>query len=321
MLDPQAAAFLAAGRENGARPVHELSVDQARVAGLAYLDLQRPVDEPVEVEHRFISGPTADLPVRIYRPAGTAPGPAVLMLHGSGWVICNLDVADRPARRLALDTGLTVVTVNYQKAPEHPYPVPLDDSYAALEWMSCNAGDLGIDAGRIAVVGDSVGGNLAAAVALRARGRIPLAAQALLYPALDAGLTTASYSAHGDNGISREDMAWFWAHYLGGDANPRSPEVSPLHASDLSGLPPTFIATASHDVLHDEGEQYADRLRDAGVSVEHRDYAGMIHGFFWMDAVLDRARDLQLDLARFLIAGTGGRAGRAPQGRARVETP
>ncbi|GAB3308331.1 alpha/beta hydrolase fold domain-containing protein [Epidermidibacterium keratini] len=307
-LDPQAVAFLEAGRQAAVPPIHQLSVADARQAGLAYLGLQRPVDEAVEVEHRFISGPTADLPVRIYRPASGDAGPTVLMLHGSGWVICNLDVADVPARRLAVDSGLTVVTVNYQKAPEHPYPVPLDDCYAALEWMVDSADSLGIDPQRIAVVGDSAGGNLAAAVALRARERreISLAAQALLYPALDARLEAPSYSLHSANGISRDDMAWFWAHYLGPEGDPDAAAISPLRAGDLSGLAPAFIATASHDVLRDEGEQYAELLREAGVPVEHREYAGMIHGFFWMDGVLDRARDLQLDLAAFLRRTLGG---------------
>lgn len=307
-LDAQARDFLEAGRRAGVPPIHQLTVAEARKAGLSYLALQRPVTEPIEVEHRFIGGPTAELPIRIYRPESATPGPTVLMLHGSGWVICNLDVADRPARRLAVDSGMTVVTVNYQKAPEHPYPAPLDDSYAALQWIACDSGDLGFDRQRIAVVGDSAGGNLAAALALRARGQIPLAAQALLYPALDARLSAPSYSLHSANGISREDMAWFWGHYLSGGADRADAEVSPLLARDLSGLPPAFIATASHDVLRDDGAEYAARLRTAGVPVEHREYAGMIHGFFWMDAVLDRARELQLDLARFLVATTAGRA-------------
>lgn len=294
-LDPQAAAHLAASAS--APPVAALDVPAARLSGLGYLALQRPAPAMAEVEHRFVPGPTADLPIRVYRPHGVRDGaPVLVVLHGSGWVICNLDVVDEPARVLADDTGLVVVTVNYQKAPEHPFPVPLDDCVATVRWVRDHAGELRVDPDRIAVVGDSAGGNLAAAVARE----VPVAAQALLYPALDHRRGSASYGSMGGYELSADDMAWFWGHYLGSYEPGSDPRVSPLLAEDVGGLPPAYVATAGHDVLRDEGEAYASRLADAGVPVTARRYDGMIHGFWWMDGVLDESRTLQLDLAAWL---------------------
>lgn len=301
-LHPQAAAHLAAGVD--APGIASVTVAQARAAGLGYLALQRRAPVMAHVEHRFIPGPTADLPVRILRPRLTVePQPAVVVLHGSGWVICNLDIVDEPARMLASDSGLVVVTVNYQKAPEHRFPAPLDDSVAAIRWVHDNAGPLGLDASRIGVVGDSAGGNLAAAATAElVTAGMPVAAQALLYPALDQRRACASYADFARGfGLDAEDMTWFWGHYVD-DADGADPRVSPLRAQRVDHLPPTYVATAGCDVLRDEGEAYAARLSAAGVPVTSRRYDGMIHGFWWMDAVLDDARTLQLDLADFLRA-------------------
>lgn len=300
-LDPQAAAHLAAAA--AAPPIASMTVPEARQALWSYLELQRPAPAGVGVEHRFIPGPTADLPIRVLRPEGSSQvTPVVVILHGSGWVAANLDLVDEPARVLAIDTGMTVVTVNYQKAPEHPFPTPLDDCVAAIRWVLDHGADLGIDPARLAVVGDSAGGNLAAAATAElVADDVDVTAQALLYPALDHRRSSDSYRelAHG-HGLDAADMAWFWTHYLGGQTSPDDARVSPLLATEVSHLPTTFVATASHDVLRDEGEAYAERLRDSGVDVELRRYAGMIHGFWWMDAVLDQSRTLQLDLAAFL---------------------
>ena len=170
-LDPQAATFLAEAAAAGDPPVEALSIADARLSGLGFLDLQGEPEEVARVVHRFIPGPTADLPVRIYYPDGEGPFPAVVWFHGSGWVICNLDVNDVPARALTNRSGCVVIAVNYQKAPEHPFPVPFDDCWATLQWVRANAVALGVDPARIAVGGDSSGGNLAAAVALRIRRR------------------------------------------------------------------------------------------------------------------------------------------------------
>ena len=300
-LHPQARAHLAATAT--APGIATLSVSDARLAALGYLDLQRPAPAMAQVQHRFIPGPTADLPVRIYRPTqDRGPHPVIVVLHGSGWVIGNLDLVDEPARVLARDTGYVVLAVNYQKAPEHPFPIPLQDCVSTVRWVHSHASELGVDPNRLAVVGDSAGGNLAAATTAELVGSdVTIAAQALLYPALDHRMAAPSYAdlAH-SFGLDAADMAWFWNHYVdvGDGADPR---VSPLRANNFGHLPPTFVATASHDVLRDEAEAYAGLLLDAGVDVIAQRYPGMIHGFWWMDGVLDDSRTLQRDLASFLV--------------------
>lgn len=301
-LDPQAAAYLAATAD--AATVATMTVPQARIALMGYLELQLHLPDVMAVQHRFIPGPTADLPIRIIRPRpATEPQPAVVLLHGSGWVACNLDVIEEPARRLALDTGFVVVTVNYQKAPEHPFPIPLDDSVAGIRWVLDHAIELGIDPERVAVAGDSAGGNLAAAATtqLAAEGT-PIAAQALLYPALDRRQDADSYREFGSGyGLGAADMAWFWGHYAAAELAD-DPRVSPLRSAESAALPATFVATAGHDVLREEGEEYARLLSARGIPVLAKRYPGMIHGFWLMDAALDQSRTLQRDLADFLVA-------------------
>lgn len=310
-LHPQARAHLAATAT--APGIATLSVSDARLAALGYLDLQRPAPAMAQVQHRFIPGPTADLAVRIYRPTQDwGPHPVIVVLHGSGWVIGNLDLVDEPARVLARDTGYVVLAVNYQKAPEHPFPIPLQDCVSTVRWVYSHASELGVDPNRLAVVGDSAGGNLAAATTAELAGTdVTIAAQALLYPALDRRMAAPSYAdfAHGF-GLDAADMAWFWNHYVdaGDGADPR---VSPLRATNFGHLPPTFVATASHDVLRDEAEAYAGLLLDAGVDVIAQRYPGMIHGFWWMDGVLDDSRTLQSDLAKFLV----DRLSRSPESK------
>lgn len=310
-LHPQARAHLTATAT--APGIATLSVSDARLAALGYLDLQRPAPAMAQVQHRFIPGPTADLPVRIYRPTqDRGPRPVIVVLHGSGWVIGNLDLVDEPARVLARDTGYVVLAVNYQKAPEHPFPIPLQDCVSTVRWVHSHASELGVDPNRLAVVGDSAGGNLAAATTAELAGTdVTIAAQALLYPVLDQRMAAPSYAdfAHGF-GLDAADMAWFWNHYVdvGDGADPR---VSPLRANNFGHLPPTFVATASHDVLRDEAEAYAGLLLDAGVDVIAQRHPGMIHGFWWMDGVLDDSRTLQKDLASFLV----DRLSRSPESK------
>lgn len=304
-LHPQARAHLAAAAT--APGIATLSVPEARLAALAYLDLQRPAPTIAQVEHRFFPGPTADLPVRIYRPTRSrGPHPVIVVLHGSGWVIGNLDLVDEPARVLARDTGYVVVAVNYQKAPEHRFPIPLQDCVAGVRWVHTHAAELDVDPRRLAVVGDSAGGNLAAGTTAELAGSdITVSAQGLLYPALDRRMTAPSYADFARGfGLDAVDMAWFWNHYVDESAG-ADPRVSPLRANSFAQLPPTFVATAGHDVLRDEAESYAGMLRDAGVEVQAKRYPGMIHGFWWMDGVLDDSLLLQRDLADFLVASLG----------------
>src|SRR5690242_15628404 len=246
-LDPQVKALLEQMAEAGQPPFEHMSVPQARQAAWAFADLQGPAPEIAQVEHRFVPGPTADLPVRIYRPAGAGSRPAIVYFHGSGWVILNIEVCDATMRALANDTGCVVVAVNYQKAPEHKFPVPFDDAWAGLRWTAAHAAELNVDPARIAVGGDSAGGNLAAAVAIKARdeGGPPLAFQLLIYPATehDVDKTSALQNAEGYL-LQRETMRWFWGHYLDGATAEPDWRASPLRAASLAGLPPALVVTA-----------------------------------------------------------------------------
>ncbi len=299
-LHPQADALLEQMREAGVRPFEELSVAEAREAAWGYVALAGEPQEVADVRTTLIPGPTADIPIRIYTPEGAGPRGGIVFFHGSGWVIANIDICDAAVRSLANSTGCVVVSVNYQKAPEHKFPVPFDDCWAATEWVYANAADLGIDPARLAVAGDSAGGNLAAAVCLKARdeGGPPIVFQVLVYPALDCNWDTPSCLENAEGyGLQRETMRWFWNHYVASPSDAENPLVSPLRAADLSGLPPAFIATAEFDPLRDDGEMYAERLAEAGVPVLVKRYDGMIHGFYWMLGALETAQVLHDDIA------------------------
>jgi acetyl esterase len=246
------------------------------------------------VEDRTIPGPAGEIPIRIYRPAdGTLP--ALVYFHGGGWVIGNLDSHDLVCRMLANRSGAVVISVDYRLAPEHKYPAAADDSYAATKWVADNASELDIDPNAIAVGGDSAGGNLAAVVSLMAKekGGPKLAMQMLVYPVTDYSFETASYTDNAEGYfLTRDAMVWFWDHYLNDRSEGSQPQASPLQATDLSGLPPAWVITAEYDPLRDEGEAYAEKLREAGVPVTVERYNGMIHGFFsmaWMLEVGERA--------------------------------
>ena len=307
-LDPQCEALLAGMAVAGAKPFEEMTPAEGRVAALAFKDLGGEPEDVAAVEHRFIPGPTADLPVRIYRPEGEGPLPALLYFHGSGWVVLNIEVCDAASRAMANRTGCVVIAVNYQKAPEHKFPIPFDDCYAATQWAFDNAEELGIDPRRIGVAGDSAGGNLAAAVTLKARDHQgpKIAYQLLIYPALEYGWDKPSAHENAEGySLQRASMEYFWKHYVRSDSDAENPFVSPLRAKDLSGLPPAFVFTASYDPLRDDGKEYADRLSEAGVQVTYRNYEGMIHGFFWMSGVLDQARTVMDEVGKEVRAAFG----------------
>jgi acetyl esterase len=295
----QARAVLRQRAEAGARPMHDAPVAESRASQWEWVPYMG-APEPVAVEHRFIPGPTAELPVRVYRPEGEGPLPALVAFHGGCWIVGNIDVADRPFRALANATGCVVVSVNYQKAPEHPFPVPLDDCYSAFVWTVEHADGLGVDPGRVGVVGDSAGGNLAAAVCLKAQvaeGPRP-AVQVLIYPAVDCSLDTPSAKEFAEGyGLTTADMAWSWRQYAPDPAVRDNPLVTPLRASSLEGLPRAVLVTAGFDVLRDEGLAYAERLQADGVAVTSHHYPGTIHGFMWMGAAVDEHRQMLGDLA------------------------
>jgi acetyl esterase len=222
------------------------------------------------------------IPVRTYVPGEGTGRPIIVYLHGGGWVTGDLDMHDGTCRRLANLAGAVVVNVGYRLAPAYPFPVPLDDCFEALRWASESAADLGADSARLAVAGSSAGGNLAAAVALRAReeGGPRIALQILLYPVIDSRMATESYRTNGTGYLlEKEAMASYWHQYVANPADMSHPYASPAHASDLAGLAPALIVTAEYDPLRDEGEAYATRLRQAGVPVRCIRYRGQIHGF------------------------------------------
>lgn len=293
-VHPQIQAMRERRAASGTPALYTLSLEQAREADLAAIRADAGSSEPVfQVEDTTLPGPGgAPLPVRIYRPqAGRLP--ALLYYFGGGWTLGGIDTADGICRRLANAVGCLVVTVGYRLAPEHPFPAAVHDCHAALRWAAQEAEALGADPARLAVAGDSAGGNLAAAVTLLARAeqRPRLAGQLLVYPNTDQLADDASLRENDDPYLfNRRSVAWYARHYLTDPADALNPLASPLRAPDLSGLPPALIITAEHDPLRDQGEAYARRLAEAGVAVELTRYTGMTHGFFAMTGTVDDAR-------------------------------
>lgn len=302
-LNPQAEALLAQLEEQGLPSFEEMSVPQARDVSAAFRDLQGEPQPVEEIRDVLIPGPAGKLPARAYIPAGDKPLPALVYFHGGGWVIGNVEVVDKPCRALANAAGCVVVSVEYRLSPETKFPGPVEDCYAATHWVADNAAELGADPGRVGVGGDSAGGNLAAAVSLMARDRggPSLSYQLLVYPvtAPAAGTTFPSYRENADGYmLTRGAMEWFWDHYLTSTDDAKNPYAAPLHADNLEGLPPALVVTCGFDPLRDEGEAYADKLRQSGVRVTATRYDDMIHGFFWMGGVLDRCQELLDEASR-----------------------
>ena len=295
-LDPSARLLLQQAAETGAPAFEELSVEEARESALFLGVVQGDPPVVAGVENRRIPGPAGEIPVRIYTPGGPKPLAAFVYFHGGGWVVCTLDTHDTICRALANAIPAIVVSVDYRLAPEHKFPVPAEDAYAATRWVAEHATTLGADASRLAVGGDSAGGNLAAVVALMARDRggPTLGYQLLTYPVIDASMSTPSYTDNAEGYLlTKSTMAWFWNHYLRSDEDRRNPYASPIAAKELCGLPPATILTAEFDPLRDEGEAYAARLQQDGVPVRLTRYDGLIHGFFNMRAVFPQAEAAQ----------------------------
>jgi len=263
--------------------------------------------EAVErIEERSVPGPAGEIPVRLYWPGGAGPFPVLVFFHGGGFVVCNLDSHDGVCRSLANGAGCVVVSVDYRLAPEHPYPAAPEDCYAATEWVAAHADELDIDPARMAVGGDSAGGNLATVVALMARdkGGPTLRFQLLVYPVTNRNFKTGSYKENADGYfLTREMMQWFWQQYTPSEERAAEPYASPMRAKDVSGLPPGLCITAGFDPLRDEGEAYAAKLRAAGVELQSQRYDGMFHGFFSMTTLLDVAREAMSDACTALRRG------------------
>ena len=294
-VDPQIQQVIDALSASDFGPVHAQSPAQARAQYVRMVEARGIAPAPVgAAEDRSIPGPGGDLPVRIYRPDLDAPTlPALVYFHGGGHVIGNLDTHDAVARNLCNGAGCIVVSVDYRLAPEHKFPAAAEDAFAAVVWCAAHGAEIGIDPRRMAVGGDSAGGNLAAVAALMARdaGGPAIRLQVLVYPVTDYACDTESYRTYSDGYgmLDARSMRWFRDHYLRDEADRLDWRAAPLRAGDLAGLPPALVLTAQCDVLHDEGEAYAQRLRSAGVEVDHRDIPGMIHGFFAMAPAVDGA--------------------------------
>jgi acetyl esterase len=295
-LSAQCRAVLDQLTSAGIPHVRSLTPARAREVAAQRRALNPPRAEPVaQVEDRQIPGVdrAGNIPIRIYRPGLSAEPIAVeVYFHGGGWVVGDLDSHDAICRAVANRAGCVVVSVDYRLAPESPYPAALEDAYAATRWVADHAASIGADPYRLAVGGDSAGGNLATAVCLlaRERGGPAIALQILVYPVIDGGCATGSYEEFAqDFSLERDDMLWYWDQYLG-DQDRLQPLVSPLRATDLGGLPPALIITAGYDPLRDEGEAYAQRLREAGVPTTLTRYDGVIHGFLGMLGVVDESQ-------------------------------
>jgi acetyl esterase len=303
-LDPTVRAILEAMEATGRPPLEQLPIEQARASREGMIALTGDPEPVAHVENREIPGKAGSdkagsekagsIRVRIYTPDESAgPHPAMVYFHGGGWVICDLDTHDNTCRSIARRSGAVVVSVEYRLAPENKFPAAVDDCESATRWVAANAAELNIDPSRIAVSGDSAGGNLAAVVARRLRdsGRPALALQVLIYPVTDLRVSdTPSMREFGkDNLLERSALEWFSGLYLNNRSEATNPDASPLLAQDLSNLPPALVQTAECDPLCSEGEDYASRLKQAGVPVTYTCYPGMIHAFVAMPAVLPAA--------------------------------
>jgi acetyl esterase len=290
-LAPEIKAFLEQQAASAAPAVWEAPLALIRANTQGRMATSGPVEPIFEIANRFIPGPTADLPIRIYRPTNNPSAPAIVHFHGGGFVLNYLDMYDASMARLANQSGYTIIGVHYQKAPEHPFPIPFDDCYATLLWVRNHAEELLIDINSIGVAGDSAGATLASAVAIKARDeKIELKFQVLVYPCNGRKFTTDSYENMATGyGLTTQAMKWFWEQYLQGSEHDTNPYAVPMAAKDLTGVAPAIIITAQYDPLLSDGEQYAAMLHRDKVPVHYRQFDGMIHGFFTNLAVTPTA--------------------------------
>ena len=308
VLDPDAAAVYKAFQEAGRPPYESGTPAKAREMYLAARPVANP--EPPELESAeplSIPAPHGAIPARIYTPKtlrkNNGLAPCLVFYHGGGWVIGDLDSHDVVCRKLAHEGELIVISIDYRLAPEHKFPAAVDDAIAAVKWVASNANELGIDATRLMVGGDSAGGNLAAVVALATRdGDGPkLAGQVLIYPATDFAMKHPSHSEPETSILlTHSVIKWFCNHYLSGPADIDNWQASPARAKTLAGLPPAYLLTAGADPLRDEGDEYAERLKQAGVPVTYKHFPGQFHGFFTMGKLLQQANVAASDIAHWM---------------------
>ena len=313
-VHPQLRAYLQQVAEAGLPAIQALEPAAARAQFEAAMKARLATFPPppvAGVEDRTVPGPAGPIPVRVYRPSEAAGQPVLAYFHGGGHVIGSLDTHDTIARNLCREAGCLVVSVDYRMGPEHPFPAAVDDCFAVVRWLAGHGAEIRADPGRIAVGGDSAGGNLAAVAALLARdeGGPALRHQLLVYPVTDYRCRGASYEryARGYGTLEAESMRWFRRHYLADPAAADDWRASPLLADDHAGLPPALVITAECDVLHDEGVAYAERLAASGTACEHAGFSGMIHGFFGLLGIAGAAAEAHTRAARALRAAFGDR--------------
>jgi len=293
-LDPQAQEVINLVIKSGRPAYNTLSPKDARQLFRETRPAATPTPPEIGAVRNLVAeGPGGPIPLRVYRPAGVAASaalPGLMYFHGGGWVIGDLDTHDVLCRQLTAWAGITVVNVDYRLAPEHKFPAAADDAWAATRWAVARASELGLDASRLAVGGDSAGGNLAAVVALQARdaGAPDIKLQVLVYPVTDVAAESRSYQDFSEGYmLTRESMRWFTAHYLAASGQATDWRVSPLRAASHAGLPPALVVTAGFDPLRDEGAAYAAKLQQAGVLVDYVCYGGMVHGFAGMGKLIE----------------------------------
>jgi acetyl esterase len=296
-LDPDAATVYRIFQESGRPPYETVTPQEARELYMKGCQAASP--EPPElasIAPLEIPAPHGAIPARLYMPKQrrdkSGLGPALVFFHGGGWVIGNLDTHDVACQKLAHEGEVTVIAVDYRLAPEHKFPAAVDDAITATQWIAANATRLDIDASRLAIGGDSAGGNLAAVVALSAReARGPaIAGQLLVYPATDFAMRHPSHSEPETSVLlTHSVIRWFRDHYLNGLADGDDWRASPARVRNLANLPPAYVLTAGADPLRDEGADYAQRMKDAGVAVTYRHFPGQFHGFFTMGKFLDQS--------------------------------
>ncbi len=293
-VDPQAQMFLDMLTMMNVPPTNTQAVEDVRTAYDAMAQFSGTPEEVSKIEDRTLPGPAGEIPVRIYTPESTEPLPILVFFHGGGWTIGSLNSYDGVCRSLANQTHCIVVSVDYRLAPEHKFPAAVEDAYAATAWVAEHAASIHGDSQRVAIGGDSAGGNLAAVVSHMARdkGSPKIVYQLLIYPATDYFIPgTPSIHENADGYyLTKDTMVWFWNHYANSEEDAQNPLMAPLRATDFKGLPPALVITAEYDPLRDEGELYAAKLQEAGVSVTATRYNGMIHGFFTMAGIMDQSK-------------------------------
>ena len=309
-LKPEISAYLAERAASGLPQVWQAPLAQIRENTKLHIALKQPLLQIHSVDHRSINGPTSKLPIRIYRPSEENNLPALVFFHGGGWVLNFLDIYEPALRKIAKYGDFVIIAVDYQKAPEHSYPAPLDDCYATLKWVIENATELGIDVATIGVGGDSAGGNLASSVAFKAFNEqlISLAFQLLIYPCNDYQMNYPSAVNYSQGyGLTTQAMKWFWNQYLSKVEDQEDPYAVPAKAKSLRGVAPAILIAAEFDPLTDDVKNYYQKLIKDSVPAIYKEFAGQIHGFFNLSGVTDDAESLYSEIAKEINAVLGRR--------------